>query len=171
MKEKIIVLALVSAGFTASAMAADTTVINITANIVASPCVVNTTQLNIDLKDIQASTLATAGATSGWSDPQKISLINCPATTSSVIATFTGDPATNGDTNGYANEGTGNDSSISVQLADDNATPNYLSNGKTSEVAVVNNAADFTVKARLYTSGSAKPGLVASHVNVGFEYK
>lgn len=39
-----------------SANAVDDTTINITANIVASPCTISTSNLNIDLGDIQANT-------------------------------------------------------------------------------------------------------------------
>lgn len=161
---------LVACGISQVATAADTSIITITANVTASPCTVNTTNLALEIGPVQASTLATAGATSGWSPTKTISLTNCPAGTSSVQATFSGTPASNGDTNGYAN--TGVDKSISVQLADDAGTINYLSNGKsTADTPVVNNAVDFKVRARLYTSGAAQPSDVSSTVNVSFTYK
>lgn len=152
------------------AQAADSTIITIKANIVASPCTVDTTQLDIDLGEIQADTLAVAGATSPWSSPSQIHLSHCPATTQGVQATFSGTPATNGDANGYKNVGAGGDASISVQLQGANST--YLSNGhKTGFMLVTNNSVDFPVQARLYTSAAANPGLVAATVTVTFEYE
>lgn len=152
------------------AQAADSTEITVKANIVASPCTVDTTQLDIDLGDIQADTLAVAGATSPWSSLSQIHLSHCPATTQGVQATFSGTPATNGDTNGYQNTGAGGDSSISVQLM--GANSDYLSNGhKTGFMLVTNNSVDFPVQARLYTSAAAKPGAVAATVTVTFEYE
>lgn len=154
-----------------SAIAADDTTINITANIVASPCTISTSNLNIDLGDIQANTLESAGATSPWSPVNTIHLTNCPISTTSVVATFTGTPAVNGDANGYKNVGAGGDNLISVELADDSSTPNFYSNNKTASKTIANNAADINLRARLYTNGAATPGAVASTINVNFEFK
>lgn len=162
-------IALLSAGLPMSTVqAADNTAINIKANIVASPCTVDTTTLDIDLGDIQASTMEAAGSTSPWSALNNIHLSNCPLTTQGVQATFSGTPATNGDTNGYKNTGT--DSFISVQLMDANNV--YLVNGhKTGFRTIQSKSVDFPVKARLYTSAAAQPGAVAATVTVSFEYE
>lgn len=150
--------------------AADSTVISIKANIVASPCTIDTTQLDINLGDIQADLLATTGATTDWSPVQNIHLSHCPVTTQGVQATFTGTPATNGDVNGYKNTGAGADPSISVQLMGANNA--YLINGhKTGYTVVKNSSVDFPVQARLYTSAAANPGAVAATVTVTFEYE
>lgn len=154
---------------TGAALAADTTIITVTANIVASPCTVSTSNLNIDLGDIQASALEAAGSTTPWSPVNSILLTDCPISTRSVIARFQGTPAANGDSDGYKNEGT--DANVSVQLADNAATPKILSTGKTESLNVVNKAAQVDVKARLYSSGMAAPGAVKSTINVEFEYK
>jgi minor fimbrial subunit len=160
-------LILLSGLISTSALAVDFTKINITATVVASPCTVATTSLDIPLGNIQASSLGTAQP---WSQPKPIQLTNCPASTTGVRATFSGTPASNGDTNGYKNEGA--DAGISVQLSDGAATPNYYSNGKSTDYATVaNHAVAFNIAARLYSSGSPQPGPVSSTVNVTFEYK
>lgn len=154
----------------ATSQAADNTAINVTANIVASPCTISTSELNIDLGDIQATKLEAPGSTSDWSPVSKILLTNCPASTTSVIAHFGGGgAATNGDVNGYQNLGM--DKSISVELADDSPTPYYLSQGKELTTNVVNHSAEFDVKARLYSSGNSTPGQVGSTVQVVFYFK
>lgn len=165
-----IAVAMVLLGISAgTAQAANTTVITVIANIVASPCTVSTETLNIDLGDIQASALGATGSTTSWSPVNSIFLTNCPVGTNSVIARFQGTPATNGDSDGYKNEGTA--PTISVQLADNAATPKMLSTGKTESLNVVNKAAQVDVKARLYSSGVAAPGAVKATINVEFEYK
>lgn len=167
---KYIPVAMVLLGIaTGAAQAANTTIITVTANIVASPCTVSTETLNIDLGDIQASALEAAGSTTPWSPVNSILLTNCPVGTNSVIARFQGTPATNGDSDGYKNEGAA--PTISVQLADNAATPKMLSTGKTESLNVVNKAAQVDVKARLYSSGVAAPGAVKATINVEFEYK
>lgn len=154
----------------ATSYAADTAVITVTANVVASACTIGT-PAPIDLGTIPATSLETAGATSSWSSVQSsISLSNCPAGTTSVEATFTGTPATNGDTNGYKNEGSGSQN-ISVQLADDAATPNMYSNGIKATQAVANKAAQFNLKARLYTNGVATPGAVKATITANLAFK
>ncbi len=154
---------------TGTAQAANTTIITVIANIVASPCTVSTETLNIDLGDIQASALEAAGSTTPWSPVNSILLTNCPVGTNSIIARFQGTPATNGDSDGYKNEGAA--PTISVQLADNESTPKMLSTGKTESLNIVNKAAQVDVKARLYSSGVAAPGAVKATINVEFEYK
>lgn len=164
-----VAILLVAVTVTPLSQAADNTVINITANIVASPCTISTSNLNIDLGDIQASTLEIAGSTTPWSAVNTIYLTNCPAATKSVIARFSGTVATNGDSDGYKNDGA--DPMISVQLADNASTPKILSNGKTETEFVADGAAKVDLKARLYASGAVSPGAVRSTINVSFEFK
>lgn len=170
MKNPLLLLLPLWLSVAASATAADNTIISIKATIVASPCTVSTQTMSIDLGDIQASTLDAAGKTSPWSPVQFIQLTNCPASTSSVQATFSGSPATNGDTNGYIN--TAGNTNISIQLADDSETINYLSNGKiTADLPVSAGTVNVPVRARLYTSTATQPGNVYTSINVTFTYK
>jgi minor fimbrial subunit len=158
---------LIAAGVVTSAWAADSTVINIKANIVASPCTVATDKLDIDLGDIQSVVLAKAEDASPWSAVQNIQLTNCPAGTSTVTATFNGTPGVNFVS--YKNTGTANN--VGIELADDNSTINYLSNGTTKAVTVASGSANIPVRARLQSDGAATVGTVLASVNVTFEYK
>ena len=67
--------------------------IGVTGNIVASPCIFNggNTNLDINLGNIQASNMATPGSTS---DPVAFNLLftSCPLGTRSVTVTFAGNP-------------------------------------------------------------------------------
>ncbi len=159
---------LIPAMFITSANAADTTVINIKANIVATSCLVTTTVLNIDLGNIQGGIIQNAGSSTPWSGENVIDLTGCPLGTTSVDAKFTGKTAPN-DTNGYKN--TGGDDAVSVQLGDGASTPKYFSNNTIINQPIANNGAQIKLHARLYTSGVAKPGAVNSTVNVEFSYK
>lgn len=158
---------LMATGNATSAWAADSTVINIKANIVSSPCIVATDTLNIDLGDIQSVVLAKGGDVSPWSAVQNIQLTNCPAGTSTVTATFNGTPGVN--VVSYKNTGTAKD--VGVELADDSSTINYLSNGTTKAVTVASGSANIPVRARLQSDGVATVGTVLASVNVTFEYK
>lgn len=155
-----------------STMAADSTV-NVTGNVVASACTVDTGSVNmgIALGDVSATVLAAAASASPWSIEYDITLINCPSTTTKVNATFTGTADTN-DTNGYKNAGTGGSAAVSVQLAKLDGTT-YLKNGTAyGDVAVVAGKASIPVKARMYTkAGSVMPGVVSSAILVAFSYK
>lgn len=59
--------------------AADTSNINITGNVIASPCVIDSSNsvINVDLQVIQASTLAPPGSNSDW-QPFNIARPQCP---------------------------------------------------------------------------------------------
>lgn len=148
-------------------MAADTTVINIKANIVASSCAVETDTLNIDLGDIDVRGLSGGGATSPWSDIQNIKITDCPAGVSTVKATFSGTP---GDyTGSYKNMGTAKN--VAVILGDDKSDYNSMWNGSTLELPVASGGVSIPVRARLYSESLATVGTVEATVNVAFEYK
>ena len=75
------------------AFSADSVSVGVTGNIVASPCIFNggNSNLNVNLGDIQATNMVTPGSSS---DPVAFNLLftNCPAGTRSVTASFTGNP-------------------------------------------------------------------------------
>lgn len=85
---------------------ADTVTINVTGNIVASPCIVNggSNSLNVDLGNIQATALSTPGAAS-TPVTFTLSVTNCPNGTSTVRADFDGS-ASHDAPNLYENMGT-----------------------------------------------------------------
>lgn len=156
---------------TQSVMAADSG-INVSGNVVASPCTVDaaTKTLAIPLGDVQASVLAAAASSSAWTALYNLTLSSCPATTSTVNATFSGTADTN-DTNGYKNAGSGS-AAVSVQLAKTDGTT-FLKNGASfGDTAVTSGKVTFPIKARMYTkAGSVAPGAVSAAISVAFTYK
>lgn len=152
-----------------TATAAETSQITITANVVASPCTVDTTSLQIDLGNIEASTLLTAGQFSPWSAEKTITLSKCPASTTAVDAVFTGVADTD-DINGYKN--TAANTNVSIQLAKPDGVTYLNNNAHYGNVAVSGGNAVFSVKARLFTQkGTALPGAAAAIAQVAFIYK
>lgn len=158
---------LTTTSFLHYASAADSTVINIKANIVASSCAVETDTLNIDLGDVDVRELSTGGKKSPWSDIKNIVINDCPAGVTSVKATFSGTPGLS--TSSFKSRGTARN--VAVYLADDNPTETILQNGTTLELPVASGGVIFPVRACLYAEGIATVGTVVSTVNVAFEYK
>lgn len=151
-------------------MAADTSTVNITGNVIASPCVVDAANsvMTVNMDDVQATVLSGTNSFSLWKT-FVITLATCPASTTSVDMTLSGtqDPL---DPTRYKNTGTA--TKLSVELTD-NAGVN-LGNGKKSTVAVntTTKQAVFTLKTRAFsTSGSVMPGTIASTVLATFTYR
>ena len=75
-----------------SAQAGDPVTLNITGNVIASPCQVSSDSItkSVDLgQNIQASSLQTAGAATDWVNFD-INLNSCPAGTTKAIMTMHG---------------------------------------------------------------------------------
>lgn len=147
---------------------ADPVSINITGNVVASPCVVNNNQsnLNVDLETIQASTLAAANA---GTTPKafNLSLSSCPVGTSNVTVTFTGTAAASPQTNMYLN--TGDATPLAVELSSGGT---ILGNNSTLTQAVqTDRSVTYALSARAVTStGSVMPGSIVAVVQANFSY-
>lgn len=152
------------------AMAADVT-INVTGKVVASPCTVgNSGVYNIDLgQNISAASLNPAMSFSDWI-PISVKLIDCPAGTTKVTATFSG-TADSYNSAMYANAtGTGYAQNVAVQLQNSTAGTN-TGNGATMTVDVASNAAAFPLQARAYsTPGGATPGNISTAVLMNMTY-
>ncbi|MGB7801550.1 fimbrial protein [Buttiauxella sp.] len=164
-----IITALTSLALTAATQAADVT-INISGKIVASPCQVDgSSTVNIDLgQDLQAANLATAGTTSAWV-PFTIGMKNCPASTTNVIATFSGTGDTTDLTRLYTNTGTA--SNVAVELQSNNAAHTSLGNTMTMTIPrASDNTAAFPLQSRVWSKGNASTGTIASVVSVTFTY-
>ncbi|MCU6306635.1 fimbrial protein [Enterobacter quasiroggenkampii] len=153
------------------ALAGDPVTLNITGNVVASPCEVSTDSENITIdlgggNDLQTADLNAAGSSSAWK-PITVSLENCPAGTSSVTATFhgtsdAGDPETL-----YSNTGTA--TNVAVQLEGKAAEP--YGNGKTSTISIANSKATWDLQTRAFSkSGSVTPGTINSVITMTFAY-
>ncbi|MDX6842943.1 MAG: fimbrial protein [Hafnia sp.] len=160
---------------TASAVG-DQTAVMVTANVVASPCVVLSPNLTIPLGNIEASTLESANVYTAWSEMTStatIKLANCPAGTTEVLMTFTGPPDPNGGVGSFLNmdTGTGAATNVSVQLKPSGST-DPIRNNEVMDIPIETGAALIPLSARLYTkSGGVTPGRVSSVINVAFSYK
>ncbi|UJD93797.1 type 1 fimbrial protein [Lelliottia amnigena] len=155
-----------------SVFSADQVTINITGNVVASPCQVNpdSANINIDLgQDLQSADLNAAGSSSAWK-PINVVLENCPAGTSSVTATFNGTPDADDPESLYTNTGTANQ--VAVQL--EGLTEEKYGNGKTSTIdiaSVTDGKPTWKLQTRAFSkNGSVTPGTINSVVTMSFTY-
>lgn len=145
--------------------------INITGNVVASPCTVNNgnNDLNVDLgTTIQASTLVTAGS----STPPKgfsLSLTGCPVGTNNVTVTFTGTAAAAPQTSMYSNTGTATPLAVELSITDFGT---ILSNNvSVTRPVQAGGIVTFPLSARAVTStGSVAPGTIIALVQANFTY-
>ncbi|MBV6817990.1 type 1 fimbrial protein [Rahnella sp. PD12R] len=165
---KLSVLALMAMGYQAAN--ADPVNINITGNVVASPCTVNNNNnnLNIDLgTDIQAKDLFTAGSGSALT-PFNLSLTSCPLGTSNVKVTFTGTADTTSPVR-YKNTGTA--TNLAVELSQQGTGTLLNNNSSLTQPVLGDNTVTYALNARAYaTSGSVTPGSISSVVQVNFTY-
>lgn len=146
--------------------AADISTINVTGNVVASPCVIDASNatINIDLGDIQATTLATAGTGSPWKTFDII-LKGCPVSTTKAIVVFSGtqDPD---DATRYKNAGTA--TNLSVELTGGGGM--NFGNTKGTTIGVASNTATFALRTRAYSKGNTMPGTINATVVASFTY-
>ena len=153
------------------AFAGDTVTLNITGNVVASPCVVNggAGNIDVDLGNIQATTLAAASSSSA-EVPFDIKLTACPTGTSSVVATFSGTSDSVAGTNYYKNTGTAGNVAVALIQA---STSNLKGNGTTiTQTVQTDRTVTMSMKAKAYSSaGGATPGTIKSVVTATFTYQ
>lgn len=152
------------------------TVVKVTANVVASPCLVLSPDITIPLGNIEASTLESANTYTAWTDVKSeamIKLASCPTGTTEVLMTFTGTPDPNGGVGSFLNAdtGTGAATNVSVQLKPSGST-DPIKNNEVMDIPIESGAALIPLSARLYSkSGGVTPGSVSSVINVAFTYK
>lgn len=148
---------------------ADPVNINITGKVIASPCVVNNnnSNLNVDLGgNIQASILEAAGAGT-TPTPFSLELTACPVGTSRVEVTFTGTPATAPQTDMYLNSGAANP--LAVELSSGGI---ILANNSTlTQTVQADRTVTYPLSVRAVTStGSVMPGSIIAVVQASFTY-
>ncbi|WP_110875694.1 fimbrial protein [Franconibacter helveticus] len=179
MNAKLTTLAIIAALFSVSSYASDPVTINVTGKVVASPCTLDTANstLDIDVGTKQTTALAAAGAELGGK-AFNIALKDCPAGTTSVMATFTGvDDPSAAPGNGFKNAGTATNVTIQLKnaLAGGWNDPNYTikSGGSwTKAVDTTTNTVVYNLAARAYTpTGSVAPGTVSASIVVDFTYQ
>jgi minor fimbrial subunit len=153
------------------AFAGDTVTLNITGNVIASPCVVNggAGNIDVDLGNIQATTLA-AASSSSTEVPFDIKLTSCPTGTSNIVATFSGTSDPVAGTSYYKNTGTATNVAVALIQA---STSNLKGNGSTITQSVqADRTVTMSMKAKAYSSaGSAMPGTINSVVTATFTYQ
>ncbi|MDH1125901.1 fimbrial protein [Enterobacter sp. GD03975] len=150
--------------------AADSVNVSVTGNIVASPCIFNggNNNLDINLGNIQASNMATPGSIS---DPVPFSLLftQCPPGTSSVTVSFTGnaDPVAGADY--YMNSG----SATRVAIAMSETETGTLKGTGTSitQTVAADRTATMAMKAWVKSvTGGATPGSISAVVVMTMQY-
>ncbi|CAI1889210.1 fimbrial protein [Serratia entomophila] len=145
--------------------------IEIKGNIKAAPCEVDgaNSTVKVNLGDnISAATLATSGSASDWID-FPLTLKNCPATTTTAIATFSG---TTADESATLYKSIGSSRRVQIELQNNKGV--NLGNGKsmTQPVNHVSNEAKFDLRARAYsTNGGSTPGTIEGVLQVTFVYE
>ncbi|MGU3483717.1 fimbrial protein [Enterobacteriaceae bacterium C34A] len=155
-----------------AAIAGDPVTLNITGNVIASPCEISSDSITktIDLgggNPIQASTLQTAGSATSWI-PFTIGLVNCPAGTTKATIQFHGTPDTDNPADMYKNTGTAGN--IAVQLQGSGG--DQFGDGKSFTGTIANQAYTFNLRTRAYTqNGNVTPGTISAVVTATFTYQ
>lgn len=170
---KLTILAAASLGLMMTsygAFAGDPVTLNITGNVIASPCQVSSDSItkSVDLgQNIQASSLQTAGSATNWVNFD-INLNSCPAGTTVAIMTMHGTADLNNPADMYRNTGTATNLAVQVQ----SQAGDQLGNTKTISGTIASNAYTYKLRARAYTqNGGVMPGSISSVVTATFEYQ
>lgn len=149
--------------------AADPVTLNITGNVVASPCVISSDSVTkaVDLgQNIQASDLQTGGSFTNWTT-FTINLTSCPAGTTKAIMTMHGAADTSNPNDMYLSAGTAQNVSVELQ----SQAADLLGDGKSITGIIANNAYSYQLRARAYTqNGNVTPGTIVSTVTASFVY-
>ncbi|WP_409050234.1 fimbrial protein [Enterobacter sp. RHBSTW-00175] len=149
---------------------ADSVNLGVTGNIVASPCIFNGGNANLDvhLGNIQATNMVTPGSSS---DPVDFNLLftQCPAGTRSVTVSFTGNPDPAAGADYYRNSGSATHVAIAMREA---ATGTLKGTGSS---ITQNIAADRTATIAMQASvtsvtGGATPGSISAVVVMTMQY-
>jgi len=142
--------------------------INVTGNVVASPCVVNNSKTSYDVdlgQTIQAADLATAGAAT-TPVAFDLTMASCPSGTKKVIVTFTGTADTDQPTM-YKNTGTA--TPLAVELS--SAGTVISNNGTLTKDVAADKTVTYNLSARAVTAtGSVMPGTIVSVIQANFTY-
>ncbi|ALX92417.1 hypothetical protein AV650_02040 [Serratia fonticola] len=169
-KGSVLAVMIMTTGYNA-AMAGPIT-LNISGRVIASPCVVNNNNgdLNIDLgTKIQANTLVTAGAGT-TPTPFNLSLTDCPLGTNNVKVTFTGTAAAAPQSNMYLNTGVA--TPLAIELSEQ-GSGTLLGNGSSLTQAVqADKSVTYALNARAVTAtGNVTPGTIVAAIQADFTYQ
>jgi minor fimbrial subunit len=166
-KHSLLALSVLLVGIN-QAVAAPTQV-NITGTVIASPCSVDTSNsdLDVNLGNIQAADLSTAGAGSTLV-PFKLKLKDCPASTTSAVVTFSGteDTAAPGR---YINTGTALNVAVEVQETSTGDLKGPTTN--ITQTVQADRSVTYDLQTRAYAKAAATPGSVIATVQATFTYQ
>ncbi|MEL2239539.1 fimbrial protein [Leclercia adecarboxylata] len=159
--------------FAGNIYAADSVNINITGRVIASPCTTlngGSDALNVDLgQSLQASSFEGAGSGSAMKTFD-LPVTGCPASTTNVKVTFTGNPDGT-DATLWANNAAQAAANTAVELSQQ-STGAILSNNSSLIGAVEEGNTTFKLQARVYSkAGKVMPGDVSSAIVASFEYQ
>ncbi|MBE4916787.1 type 1 fimbrial protein [Enterobacter cloacae complex sp. P6RS] len=145
--------------------------INISGQVIASPCVVDTGTVSkmVNLGEATKQNLINAGDGAVWSDFELL-VQNCPAGTSSVTAKFTGNADTQ-DPTAWKNSGTSNN--VALRIASrDHATAYSVNSTMQVNVDSSTRSSTFPLSARMFTpQGNSTAGTFQAVMNVDFTYQ
>jgi len=144
--------------------------INISGTVVATPCVVDLTSVNqtIDFGQLRATDFQNVQSAGEWR-PFSLLLTNCPASTTQVTTTFTGN-ADSVDATRFSNSGTAKNAALQVTGSDHGQT---YTNNSTMVVAVdAQRNATFPLSARVVSpAGGMTSGSFRSQLQITFSYQ
>lgn len=159
-----------------NAVCADSVGIFVDGRLIASPCKVNSSQTDflVSLGNTPAAQLA--GKYNVTRDiPFKVVLDQCPESTTSVIATFSGKTYPEGGNYAYANSGTSKFVGVLLKLSNE---PDYFNSNALSGKSVrlnvdkTTHSIVFNFLTRLWTNeGNVTPGTINSAVTITFTYQ
>jgi len=151
-------------------LSADSVTVGVTGNIVASPCIFNggNTQLDINLGNIEATNMATPGSSSD-PVPFTLSFTQCPVGTRSVMVSFTGTPDPVAGADYYMNSGSATNVAVAMREA---ATGTLKGTGSsiTQNIAADRTATMAMQAAVKSVSGGATPGSISAVVVMTMQY-
>ena len=152
------------------ALSAENVDIKVTGRIIASPCIFNggNSNMNIDLGNIQATNMFTPGSSS---EPVSFNLLftRCPQGTLSVMTGFTGTPDPEAGEHYYQNNGT----ATRVAIAISDATTGLLmgSGSHISQNIAADRTATIPMKAMVTSvAGRPTPGTIRAVVVLTMQY-
>lgn len=142
--------------------------VNISSNLKASPCTVETTStLSVVLPDIDMANLAAADSTSP-AQSFDLTLKDCPTSTTKVTATYNGTVSTLA-ANSFTNTGTA--TQLALTLKDNTDVIIEPNTSRTESIDSVTKKATFTQKVQMYSKGKVQAGTVIGNIVVGFTYQ
>ncbi|MDK9357490.1 MULTISPECIES: fimbrial protein [Lelliottia] len=156
--------------FSALCHASDPVSLQVTGNIIASPCQISSESVNkaVDLgQEIQLSDLQTAGGASPWVN-FTLDVDSCPQGTTKVTMTMHGTADATNPADMYVSTGVAENVAVQVQSQAGDA----LGDGKSITGNIASSAYSFPLRARVYSeNGDATAGSVKTTITATFVYQ